>query len=216
MTKQYRAFISYSQQDKVWGKRIHTWLETYRTPRGVVSEGDRRLGRFFFDEEEMPAAADIAVKVRDAIDHAQALIVICSPRAAQSRWVNTEIQYFRRTGRSDQVFALIIDGVPNSGDPATECFPPALLATSDPGDPDALPIEPLGLDIRKDGRQRLCARLAAGLLGLDVDDLLQRDRRRAELRQWLTMGAVAAASLLVALSSLAYAFRFQINREWVR
>ena len=33
---QYRAFISYSQQDKAWGKRIHTWLETYRIPEGVA------------------------------------------------------------------------------------------------------------------------------------------------------------------------------------
>ena len=33
----YRAFISYSQQDKDWGRRIHTWLETYRVPAGVVA-----------------------------------------------------------------------------------------------------------------------------------------------------------------------------------
>jgi formylglycine-generating enzyme required for sulfatase activity len=218
MSTQYRAFISYSQQDKVLGRRFHTWLETYRVPAGVSIENklpDRRLGRFFFDEEEMPAASDIAIKVRAAIENAEALIVLCSPRSAQSKWVNAEIQYFRRTGRNDKVFAVIIDGIPNSGDPATECFPPALRATGDPSDPDALPIEPLGLDIRKDGRQRLCARLAAGLLDVDVDNLLQRDRRRAEIRQRLVMIGVASASMVIALSSLGYAFRFEINREWV-
>lgn len=218
MSTQYRGFISYSQQDKVWGRRVHTWLETYRVPAGVPAPEelpDRRLGRFFIDEDEMAAASDIAVKVRAAIENAEALIVLCSPRSAQSKWVNAEIQHFRRTGRSEKIFAVIIDGVPNSGDPATECFPPALRAAGDPDDRDALPIEPFGLDIRKDGRQRLCARLAAGLLDIDVDILLQRDRRRTEIRQRLVMAGVATVSAVIALSSMAYAFRFEINRAWV-
>lgn len=218
MATHYRGFISYSQQDKAWGRRVHTWLETYRVPEGLAIEGDPRacgLGRFFIDDEEMPAAADIAVKVRAAIENADALIVLCSPRSAQSKWVNAEIEHFRRTGRSDKVFAVIIDGIPNSGDPATECFAPALRVSSDPNDRDALPIEPFGLDIRKDGRNRLCARLAAGLLDIDVDTLLQRDRRRAEARLRLVTAAVASLSAVIALSSLGYAFRFEINRDWV-
>lgn len=201
--KHYRAFISYSQQDKAWGKRIHTWLETYRVPVGVMvgNQQTRRLGRFFRDEEDMAAASDIAEIVRRAIEDAESLIVICSPRSAQSKWVNAEIQHYRRTGRARKVFAVIIDGVPNSGDPATECFPAALRAAGDPDDPEALPIEPLGLDIRKDSHARACARLAAGLLGVDFDDLWQRDRRRAEARQRLIVGGLAGVS--VAFAALA-------------
>lgn len=196
----YRAFISYSQQDKVWGKRIHTWLETYRIPDGVAPDkaADRRLGRFFRDEEDMAAASDIGVIVRRAIENAESLIVICSPRSAQSKWVNAEINHYRRTGRARKVFAVIIDGVPNSGDPETECFPPSLRAAGDPDDPDALPIEPLGLDVRKDGPERACARLAAGLMGVDFDDLWQRDRRRAEARQRLLIGGLTAISTIFA------------------
>lgn len=196
----YRAFISYSQQDKAWGKRIHTWLETYRIPDGVTSgeRTGRRLGRFFRDEEDMAAASDIGVIVRRAIENAESLIVICSPRSAQSKWVNAEIHHYRRTGRARKVFAVIIDGVPNSGDPATECFPPALRAAGDPDDPDALPIEPLGLDVRKDGPARACARLAAGLMEVDFDDLWQRDRRRAEARQRLLIGGLAGISTVFA------------------
>ena len=151
MPKAYRAFISYSQQDAVWGKRLHSWLENYRVPRGVEVElpPARRLGRFFRDDEEMAAAADIAVTVEGAIENAESLIVVCSPRSAKSKWVAAEIQHFRRTGRARKVFAVIVDGVPNSGDPETECFPKALRAGTDPDDPDALPIEPLGLDVRK-------------------------------------------------------------------
>lgn len=212
----YRAFISYSQRDKDWGKRIHTWLETYRVPAGVVpgQPQAQRLGRFFRDEEDMAAAADIGEVVRKAIANAESLIVVCSPRAAQSKWVNAEIQHYRRTGRGGRVFAVIVDGVPNSGDPATECFPAALRAAGDPDDPDAMPIEPLGLDVRKDGLTRACARLAAGLLGVDFDDLWQRDRRRAEARQRLLIGGLAGVSaVFAALAAAAVWFGFEADRN---
>lgn len=212
----YRAFISYSQQDKVWGRRIHTWLENYRIPAEAMlhRSRDRRLGRFFRDDEDMAAAANIAEIVRSALDCAEALIVICSPRSAQSKWVNAEIQHYRHTGRSNKVFAVIIDGEPNSGDPETECFPPALRATGDPDDPRALPIEPMGLDVRKEGQARVCARLAAGLLGADFDDLWRRDRRRAERKQRLVVGGLTGVSVVfAALAATAIWFGIQSERN---
>ncbi len=39
----YRAFLSYSWKDKVWGERLHRWLENYRIPDGVAAPF-RRLG----------------------------------------------------------------------------------------------------------------------------------------------------------------------------
>src|SRR5258706_16238536 len=92
-TWRYRGFISYSQKDKSEARRLHRWLESYRLPSGMSAsvDGSRRLGRFFHDDEEMPAAADIAATVRGAIEDSESLIVLCSPRAAQSRWVNAEI-----------------------------------------------------------------------------------------------------------------------------
>lgn len=214
--KQYRAFISYSQQDGLWGKRIHRWLEDYRVPVGSLADIQmpRRLGKFFRDDEDMAAASDIAEIVRGAIEDAESLIVICSPRSAKSKWVNAEIQHFRRTGRARKVFAVIIDGIPNSGDEQTECFPPALRAAGDPSDPDALPIEPLGLDIRKDGRSRACTRLAAGLLGIDFDDLWQRDRRRVEMRQRLLIGSLASIGIVfAAISAAAIGFALQARER---
>jgi WD40 repeat protein len=187
--KHYRAFISYSWQDKAWGKRIHSWLETYRVPvPNGQEELPKRLGRFFRDDEDMAASSDIASIVRSAIEGAESLIVICSPRSAQSKWVDAEIRHFRSTGRGGKVFAVIVDGVPNSGDPKTECFPPALRAAGDTDHPDNLPIEPMGLDVRRDGHERSCTRLAAGLLEVDFDDLWRRDRRRMLLHRSLWAG----------------------------
>lgn len=216
--KRYRSFISYSQKDRAWGRRIHTWLETYRVPVGVMVDVQpgRRLGRFFRDDDEMPAAADIGEVVREAIHAAESLIVICSPRSAQSKWVSAEIQNYREAHPGGKVFAVIVDGTPNSDDPATECFPPAMRAARDPNDPDSLPIEPLGLDVRKEGKARTCARLAAGLLDIDFDDLWQRDRRRAEAQSRAVIMGLGAAVLVFGLLAAAatwFAFEAQRQRE---
>ena len=194
LSKRYRSFISYSQKDKSWGRRLQSWLETYRVPVGVLAviQGGQRLGRFFRDEAEMPAANDIGEIVREAISAAESMIVVCSPRSAQSKWVAAEIAHFRNAHPEGEIFAVIVDGVPNSGDPATECFPPALRRG---GGADEMPIEPVGLDVRIESKDRICARLAAGLLHVDFDDLWQRDRRRAERRQRqriVTLSAVSA------------------------
>lgn len=212
--KRYRSFISYSQQDKTWGRRLHSWLETYRVPVGVMAEIQigRRLGRFFRDEAEMPAANDIAEVVREAIETAESLIVVCSPRSAVSKWVASEIDHFRTTHPDAKIFAVIIDGTPNSGDPHTECFPVALRRNSSRD--GAMPIEPVGVDVRVDSRDRVCARLAAGLLDVDFDDLWQRDRRRAERRQQRTVITLAAVSAaFAALASVAVWFALAAQRE---
>ncbi len=219
--KLYTAFISYSQADKAWGKRIHNWLETYRVPVGVMVDvsTDRRLGRFFRDEEEMPAATDIATVVRHAIEVAESLIVICSPRSAQSQWVEAEIEYFRRANPSGKVFAVIIDGEPNADDPMRECFPRALRVVLDPTDGNAMPIEPVGLDVRVDGKARVCARLAAGILGVDFNDLWQRDRRRAEARQRgaiMVLSAVSTVFAVLAVTAIALGIAANRNAEEAR
>jgi hypothetical protein len=212
--KRYRSFISYSQQDKTWGRRLHTWLETYRVPVGVMAEiqDGRRLGRFFRDEAEMPAASDIGEVVREAIETAESLIVVCSPRSARSKWVAAEIGHFRSSHPNGKLFAVLIDGAPNSADPNTECFPPALRRGY--AEDGAMPIEPVGIDVRVDSKERVCARLAAGLLDVDFDDLWQRDRRRAERRQQQTILALSAISAVFAfLAGAAFWFGHVAQEE---
>ncbi|MEM9378041.1 MAG: toll/interleukin-1 receptor domain-containing protein, partial [Pseudomonadota bacterium] len=183
MPKRYRAFISYSQKDKRHAKRLHSALESYRLPKNLAAPSTepktRGLGRFFRDDEEMGAATDLGETLRGAIANSESLIVICSPRSASSKWVNEEVLQFKRTDRASNIFAVIVDGAPNSGDPATECFPPALRFEVDPdGSLTNRPTEPLGLDLRKERFARIKTRLVAGLVGINFDDLWRRDRRR--------------------------------------
>lgn len=181
--KRYRAFISYSQKDKAHARRLHQALEGYRVPKGVEAAGvdakTRKLGRFFRDDEEMGAANDLGAALQGAIADAKNLIVVCSPNAARSKWVNEEIIHFKRTGRVDNIFAVVVAGAPNSGD-EHECFPPALrFALGDDGALSSQPAEPLAVDLRKERFVRVLTRLVAGLAQTPFDALWKREQRRA-------------------------------------
>src|SRR3954447_26649431 len=93
----YRAFISYSKLDQQQAKRLHSALETYGVPKGidVPLPRDRRLGRFFRDDDEMGASTDLGATLRDALENSENLILICSPHSARSKWVNAEIVHFK-------------------------------------------------------------------------------------------------------------------------
>lgn len=205
--RRYCAFISYSQKDRAVARRLQSAMEAFRAPSGVVADGidarTRKLGRFFRDEEDLGAASDLTEALQKQIGNADALIVVCSPHAAKSVWVNREIIHFKRTGRADRIFAVMVDGEPgasSSADPVQrekECFPPALkVRVGADGALTDVREEPLAIDLRKDGFARVRARLAAGLLGVDFDDLWRRDQRRARGR--LVTWSVASAGVLVA------------------
>ncbi len=91
----YWAFISYSHQDKKWGDWLHNALETYKLPKALVG-GQTERGEpvperaypIFRDRDELPTSADLGDMIRRALERSRYLVVICSPRSAQSRWVN--------------------------------------------------------------------------------------------------------------------------------
>lgn len=200
--RRYRAFISYSQRDKATARRLHRALETYRVPAGVEASlaPDRRLGRFFRDDEEMGASQSLGAALEGAIDDSENLIVICTPAAAQSKWVDAEVRRFK-TRRNAKVFAVIAAGQPNAEDPAQECFPPSLKVKIDArGRPTSQPDEPRAPDLRSEGFHRVRAQLAAGLLEVPFDNLWQRDRRRTKRRRLLSLLAVALIGTVLAIA----------------
>ena len=108
----YRAFISYSHQDKAWADWLHRSLESYRIPQRLVGQETaagivpRRLLPIFRDRDELASATDLGRKVNEALSESANLVVICSPHSATSHWVNEEVLAFSaglpcsRTGQS--------------------------------------------------------------------------------------------------------------------
>jgi len=127
----YWALISYSHADAKWGDWLHTALETYRVPTRLVRRAQpkgavpRRIFPVFRDREELASSSSLSENIEKALRLSRALVVICSPRSANSTWVNEEVKVYKSMGREDRVFCLIVDGEPNApaGSGMAECFP---------------------------------------------------------------------------------------------
>ncbi|MFT4047906.1 MAG: TIR domain-containing protein [Solimonas sp.] len=200
----YWAFISYSHDDRSWARWLHRRLETYRVPRRLVGRPGpagprpRRLYPVFRDRDELPGSADLGGVVHRALRDSRYLIVICSRHAARSRWVNEEVETFKKLGREDRVLCLKID----ESDEPSGCFTPALLQRYDAGGrPTGRASEPLAADIAPDadGRDGAALKLIAGMLGVGYDDLRRRERRR-RLRWHLALIAGSLALLVAAFA----------------
>jgi tetratricopeptide (TPR) repeat protein len=135
------------------------------------------------------------------MDASDALIVICSPAAAKSRWVKEEIRYFQSIGRRARIFCLIVAGSPDVT--AADCaFPEAILKSAD-GEPlgEALAAEVV---TGHDNKRTAMLRIAAGLLGVGIDDLKRRDtQRRLRIAGFVTAGSVAIAIVMVGFAIMA-------------
>jgi len=206
----YRAFISYSHRDKVFGRRLHRRLERYglphrlvgrETPRGPVP---RRVAPVFRDREEFSAASDLTAEVRAALTASGALIVICSPAAQASPWVAREVELFRELHPDRPVLAALATGEPD------EAFPHPLTLAG------GAPVEPLAADFRHegDGPRLAMLKLVAGVLGLGLDELVQRDaQRHVRNVTAVTAGAVAVALAMSGLTTFALLAQREAQRQ---
>jgi hypothetical protein len=206
----YRAFISYSHRDRAWADWLHRSLETYRVPSRLVGMETAhgavppRLSPIFRDREELASATDLGREVNEALAQSENLIVVCSPAAAASRWVNEEVLAYKRMGRAERIFCLIVEGEPGVSDwpghEAGECFCPALRFQLDAtGQPSNERTEPIAADVRPghDTRPIAKLRLIAGMLGISFDTLTQREAHRRR-RHALVITAAALLGMAIA------------------
>ena len=200
----YKAFISYSHRDEKWGQWLHRGIERYRVPKAIVGRKTlygpvpKRLFPVFRDREELPTAADLSEVISKGLRDSSHLIVICSPHAAKSQWVNEEVRTFKKLGKQNRIICLIVDGEPNALDKPEldleECFPPALkVIADDDGNLTDIEAEPIAADARqdKDGKANALMKVLSGLLGVGFDEIKQRDLVRKH-RQAAILGIGSA------------------------
>jgi tetratricopeptide (TPR) repeat protein len=187
----YEGFISYARSDERVALWLHRALEHFRIPRKLAQTLElesRRFLPFFIDKQELASSADLSATLVEALGASRNLIVICSPDAVQSRWVDEEVRRFRELGRGDRIFSVITGGDPN--EPET-VFPPALQSGT----------IPLAVELRSFRRDRNSAvtRLVAALLNTSYDTIRQRRRQQVQQRIALSAGGAAAVAAAVAL-----------------
>ena len=199
--RHYRAFISYSHSDEAWARWLQRALEGYRLPKSLRQSQPNlpaRLFPIFRDRDELASGGDLSESIRKAMDDSDALIVICSPAARASHWVNEEIRRFRASGRGHRIFCLLVTGSPDPHSP--DCAFPAAILQDENGN---ISHEPLAADATPggDGKRNAMLKIAAGLLDVGVDDLKRRDAQR-QARFWsiVAAGAVFIAMLTIGLA----------------
>lgn len=222
----YKAFISYSHADESAGDWLHRALETYSVPKNLVGKKTdsgsipRRLTPIFRDKDDLPAAGNLNDTIIDALKNSQYLVVLASPNAVKSKWVKEEIKQFKAFHGPDRVLAIIVEGEPFASDnpkidDALECFPEPLRFNQEPGGAK-IPAEPLAADARpsagghtasslKNSKKAATTKLVAGILGVPLDDLVQREAHR-DARKMQIVGGVAVAIIAVLSASTLFAF----------
>lgn len=194
----YFAFISYSSKDIEWGKKVQRKLEHYRMPATLCSEyGWERtpIKPVFFAPTDIQPGG-LSDEIQDRLRASRNLIVICSPNSAKSEWVGKEIEFFHQLGRTKQIHFFIVDGVPHSGDPDTECFNTIVNTLGLP--------EILGANIHENiyrrpwmNKERAYVQLISKLLNVDFDAIWQRHKRL--LIQKIITWAIGIIAVLFAL-----------------
>lgn len=178
----YFAFISYSSKDYKRAKYLQNRLEYYKMPSILCTEKgwDRHPMRpiFFAPTDIQPG--NLSEELKKRLRDSRYLIVVCSPDSAKSDWVAREVRYFHEIGRGDDIYLYIVEGVPHSGNPMTECFNPVFDELSIP--------EILAVNIREKisvwpflNRERAIIQLITKLLGVEFDLLWNRHRRQSRL-----------------------------------
>ena len=180
MTHTYAGFLSYAHADEAVAARLHRALETYKIPKGHSGT----LSPIFRDANELTAHHSLSEKIQDAVEGSRVLIVLCSPAAKASHWVNEEIRLFRKMHGEAGVLCVLAEGTPETA------FPPALLEGG---------REPLAANLgtTKSSFQLGVTQIAAAMLGVGLDTLIQRDAGRKRRRlQAVTAGALLFSGLM--------------------
>jgi len=192
----YYAFISYKREDERWAIWLQNKLERYRLPSILCRERKipRRLQPVCRDKTDL-STGGLLQSLHDKLDDSRFLIVICSPVATKSVYIDQEIEYFASKYGKEKICPLIVQGTPYSND-SEECYPLALRNLFPTGSHQLL-----GANIAEDGqgskykkKQRAFIMILSHILGVSFDSLWQRHKKY--LIRYYSIILATACSLL--------------------
>ena len=203
----YFAFISFQSSDAQEAIRLQHAIERYRLP-AVLCKNDssvpRHIKPLYCYLNDMHAGEELMLELKSRMEQSRYLIVVCSPHAAKSAYINSGIDYFISLGRRDCIIPIIVEGIPYSNNPETECFPDALKRHfpkhSDPLQDHSIlgiNIHEAGIGSRRQAYDRAMLMVVARILQLDFDGLLLRDQQRRRKRTilWTCLSLLMMAAI---------------------
>ena len=218
----YYAFVSYRSSDEKWAKWLQEKIEGYRLPTTIQHENNdlpksRLRPCFRYHTDIQPN--ELKTELRNKLELSKYLLVICSPRSAQSPWVGAEIDTFVELGRRDRIIPIIVEGRPYSNDPATECYNPSLLKHFPHSDDINEDREILGVNIHEEGsgsayikRERAVMQVVSRMLNVSFDRIWQRQKRRLIRRAvFSVLGAVIVLAALITVWMMNQPFNSRVT-----
>lgn len=207
----YDGFISYSHAaDGLLAPRLQAGLQRFAKPWWK-----RRAVRIFRDESSLSANPHLWSSITDALDSSGWFVLLLSPDAARSEWVNQEIAYWKTNRDPSRILPVVTDGEFGwaGGDVTGDAVPEQLRGV--------FSEEPRWVDLRfaKDEEQldlknarfaAAVADIASALRGVPKDELESeevRQHRRTIRTAW------AAGGLVAVLAVAAVGFGIQSSRN---
>ena len=201
----YDGFISYSHAaDDRLAPALQRGLQRLAKPWN-----SRRALRIFRDETGLSTNPHLWSAIEGSLDESEWFVLLASPEAAASEWVNKEISHWLATKSVDRILPVVTDGTWD-WDPVAANFTVGSSAVPE-ALRGALAAEPRHLDLRwarsetdldlRNSRFRSAvADLAAPMHGVAKDELEGEDIRQHKRARRLARAGVTALVLLVVTS----------------
>ena len=195
MSFRYDVFISYRHRplDGVITEKVFNALESYTLPNAVKACGYEDIKRAFRDTEELQVSRILTETIDAALASTNCMVVICSPDAPLSPWVDREVSNFIELGRAEHIYPLLI-----AGDPDTS-FPASLKLVPDIAD-RVMDIRVPGNDVKKmmARAETELLKVISGVTGCPEAELLREHELRRS-RRFAARAVSAAATFAVVL-----------------
>ena len=212
--RQYEAFISYSHAaDGALAAQLQRALN--RMARPSYKWWQWWPPRVFRDQTNLAPIGDLTGEIQRALRASDSLVLLASPLAAASPWVDKEAATWRETKPPGRLFVALTEGSLEWDDVHAD-FDPARTTALPPSLRGAFDAEPLWVDftgVREDrpfARDPLfldgAASLAAAIRGVDKDALIGEDVRQRRRARQLAGGAITTVTLLAIAATIAAIF----------
>lgn len=201
------AFISYSRKDKEFARQLHKTLTDYSPPKDLPLP-QRRLD-VFRDEDDF-TGAEYYQSLEHHLQASNKLIVLCSPAARNSQFVNDEIRRFAGTKGAEHIIALLVAGIPNNEaapeQQAQMAFPDALCESMKmPLAADYRGFDPRRSKVDRGGYEASWFTTLANIYDVSRARIEEREKkRRRARRRLLVLGSAAATVIVLGLSSFGW------------
>ena len=196
------VFISYSRKDTGFARRLDKALREYRPPRDLAVP--QRHLRVFLDQEDFTGVeyrGSVAKHLRDSAK----LVVLCSPHARQSQFVDDEIRRFAELNGVENIVPILVAGIPNNeaapGQDDQLAFPAALCAVMDmPLAVDYRALDPARDKVNAGAFHSAWYTTLANIYGTSRNQIEQREKKREARRRRITRSIVGGVMTLLTVA----------------